>query len=288
MANSIKTQLLLFPDKPKIKIYHQVLERFSEINLNQRTFYYYLDTINFGNLVFEKKPTGLAESRNSHDLEAINRTDKKTDDIKVRVGSKIGAYRTIAGLKKVELARKIKVAPSMITYYEQGKKQPSLNTIIKIAKATSVPVEYFLTDRAYPIDEASCGNENSVNKYSREIKTEYYAENKKNRVSTDVVNKVKQLVNEANKLMNSNPERCIEISNRALKISEDKNYSLGVGLSYLQIGEGFISQSNYSEAFDKLLLAEKYINKRMIVEGCEASIIIWAQSFFIGMIWKKL
>jgi len=146
----IKTQLLLYPEKPRIEIYRQVLEQFTEITLKKRTFYHYLNKINTGSLAFEKGHACYNKSKKSDNSETIIRTDSEINDIEVNVGAKIGAYRRIAGLKKNELAWNIGVHPSLITYYEQGKRRPSLKIIFRIAKVTDVPVDCFLTDREYP------------------------------------------------------------------------------------------------------------------------------------------
>lgn len=50
--------------------------------------------------------------------------------------------RERAGIGKTELARRIGIQPPSVTYYEQGKRTPSLATLAKIAEALDVTSDW--------------------------------------------------------------------------------------------------------------------------------------------------
>lgn len=77
----------------------------------------------------------------------------------------------------------------------------------------------------------------------------------------DELDQVRQLISDAYHSMNNNPEKCIEISRKALNISQKADYSVGVGMSYLHIGLGFFHQSDYYNAQKNYLLAEPYFRR---------------------------
>lgn len=73
------------------------------------------------------------------------------------IGDKIEKYRKRIGMTKKDLAEMLDLTPSAVTYYEKGTRQPSLKVVMKIAEATKVPIEYFLTEKDYSFSSLSRG-----------------------------------------------------------------------------------------------------------------------------------
>jgi len=58
-----------------------------------------------------------------------------------RLGQNLKRIRTKKGISQGDIARTLKVNKSHISNIENGKSNPTLKTIAKLAKAVSVPVE---------------------------------------------------------------------------------------------------------------------------------------------------
>ena len=61
-----------------------------------------------------------------------------------KLGKKIKLARIEADLTQTQLAQKIKAKQKSISRYETGASLPSLETLVKIAKALKKPIGYFL------------------------------------------------------------------------------------------------------------------------------------------------
>ncbi|MCJ7581759.1 MAG: helix-turn-helix domain-containing protein [Candidatus Aminicenantes bacterium] len=61
-----------------------------------------------------------------------------------KLGKKIRLARVEADLTQIQLAEKIKAKQKSISRYETGTSLPSLETLVKIAKALKKPIGYFL------------------------------------------------------------------------------------------------------------------------------------------------
>jgi len=68
------------------------------------------------------------------------RVDKK------KLGKKIKLARVELDLNQTELATKIGTTQESISRYESGLSLPSLETLVKIAKALKKPTSYFLDE----------------------------------------------------------------------------------------------------------------------------------------------
>lgn len=66
------------------------------------------------------------------------------DDVKVRVGRQIRDARKEKGLTQKELGEKLGVADSVITNYESGKQNLTIETLQKIADALGIEFGTFL------------------------------------------------------------------------------------------------------------------------------------------------
>ena len=61
------------------------------------------------------------------------------------LGRRIAALRRQAGLNQAELARQLQVSPSAIGMYEQGRREPSLDTLVAMARIFGVSLDYLAT-----------------------------------------------------------------------------------------------------------------------------------------------
>lgn len=64
------------------------------------------------------------------------------------LGARIAALRREAGLSQAELAGRIGISPSAMGMYEQGRREPSAETLIAIGRELKVSVDYLLTGQA--------------------------------------------------------------------------------------------------------------------------------------------
>ena len=63
------------------------------------------------------------------------------------IGPRIAALRRERGLSQSELARRIQVSPSALGMYEQGRREPSADTMVALADALGVTMDFLLTGR---------------------------------------------------------------------------------------------------------------------------------------------
>ena len=50
------------------------------------------------------------------------------------LGARIAALRREAGLNQAELARRLRISPSAVGMYEQGRREPPLDTLVALAR----------------------------------------------------------------------------------------------------------------------------------------------------------
>ena len=58
--------------------------------------------------------------------------------------------RRQAGLSQSGLAQLLRISPSTVGMYEQGRREPSLATVVEMARIFSVTTDYLLTGRVPP------------------------------------------------------------------------------------------------------------------------------------------
>lgn len=63
------------------------------------------------------------------------------------LGSRIAALRREAGMRQAELASQLKISPSAIGMYEQGRREPSADTLVAMARIFGVTTDYLLTGK---------------------------------------------------------------------------------------------------------------------------------------------
>ena len=63
------------------------------------------------------------------------------------LGPRIAALRREAGLSQSQAAQKLGVSPSAIGMYEQGRREPAMETVVAMAKIYGVTTDYLLTGK---------------------------------------------------------------------------------------------------------------------------------------------
>lgn len=61
------------------------------------------------------------------------------------IGQRIAALRRERGMSQAQLAQQLKISPSAMGMYEQGRREPSMETVISIARFFEVSTDYLLT-----------------------------------------------------------------------------------------------------------------------------------------------
>ena len=70
------------------------------------------------------------------------------------IGPRIAALRRERGMSQADLAAKIQVSPSALGMYEQGRREPSADTMVALARALDVTTDFLLTGRVATPAEA--------------------------------------------------------------------------------------------------------------------------------------
>ena len=61
------------------------------------------------------------------------------------IGARIAALRREAGMSQSRLAQLLQVSPSAVGMYEQGRREPSAETLVELSRIFHVSVDYILT-----------------------------------------------------------------------------------------------------------------------------------------------
>lgn len=88
------------------------------------------------------------------------------------IRKRIRQERIAANLSQAELAELADVSPQYISHIETGRKKASLSTIVSIAEALSLPVDYFLTGQISSIQSIDLEIQSlfkNLNRYERKI-----------------------------------------------------------------------------------------------------------------------
>ena len=64
------------------------------------------------------------------------------------LGARIAALRRRAGWSQAELAKRLRISASAVGMYEQGRREPSADTLVELAKLFGVSTDYLLTGQA--------------------------------------------------------------------------------------------------------------------------------------------
>ena len=63
------------------------------------------------------------------------------------MGARIAALRRDAGWSQAELGKRLKVSASAVGMYEQGRREPSADTLVALSEIFGVTTDYILTGR---------------------------------------------------------------------------------------------------------------------------------------------
>ena len=69
------------------------------------------------------------------------------------LGARIAALRREAGLNQAELAQRLQISPSAEGMSEQGRREPSADTLVAMAQLFGVSTDYLLTGQAAEKDQ---------------------------------------------------------------------------------------------------------------------------------------
>lgn len=70
------------------------------------------------------------------------------------LGPRIAALRKEKGLSQAELAQQLKISPSAVGMYEQGRREPSAQLLVAMAQVFDISTDYLLTGQAHSSSEA--------------------------------------------------------------------------------------------------------------------------------------
>ena len=70
------------------------------------------------------------------------------------LGARIAALRRRDGLSQAQLAKQLQVSASAVGMYEQGRREPGAEILVKLAKVFSVSTDYLLTGQVHTEAEA--------------------------------------------------------------------------------------------------------------------------------------
>lgn len=85
-------------------------------------------------------------------------------DFLQQIGKRLKLIRTAAGYKQKDLAEKIEVQPALLSMYEQGKREPSLNFLRKFCNEFNFSLsQFFLFDEDTPDNKFEKDSINTLN-----------------------------------------------------------------------------------------------------------------------------
>lgn len=64
------------------------------------------------------------------------------------MGARIAVLRRRAGLSQAELAQRLQCSASAVGMYEQGRREPAADTLVRMARIFDVSTDYLLTGNA--------------------------------------------------------------------------------------------------------------------------------------------
>ena len=66
------------------------------------------------------------------------------------LGERIAALRRARGMSQAELASRLGISASAMGMYEQGRREPSVQTVVSLARELEVSTDFLLTGKAAP------------------------------------------------------------------------------------------------------------------------------------------
>ena len=71
------------------------------------------------------------------------------------LGARIAALRRGQGLSQAELARRLRISPTTVGMYEQGRREPSVELLVAMAGEFRVSTDFLLTGKPGPGEASS-------------------------------------------------------------------------------------------------------------------------------------
>lgn len=71
------------------------------------------------------------------------------------LGLRIALLRTVHNWSQAELAQRIGVSTSAVGMYEQGRREPSLDLVVRLAQELGVTTDYLLLGESTPTDPST-------------------------------------------------------------------------------------------------------------------------------------
>ena len=71
------------------------------------------------------------------------------------LGPRIAALRRSAGLSQGELAQRLQISPSAVGMYEQGRREPSLGLLVRLAQELGATTDYLLMGETLASDPSA-------------------------------------------------------------------------------------------------------------------------------------
>ena len=68
------------------------------------------------------------------------------------LGARIAALRRRKGLSQAQLAHRLRISPSAVGMYEQGRREPSVELLVAMAKEFQVSTDFLLTGKPASTD----------------------------------------------------------------------------------------------------------------------------------------
>ena len=68
-------------------------------------------------------------------------------------GARIAALRRAAGISQSELAKMLKISPSAVGMYEQGRREPALDILVAMAEIFGVTIDFLVTGKTGNTEE---------------------------------------------------------------------------------------------------------------------------------------
>ncbi len=69
------------------------------------------------------------------------------------LGPRIATLRRAAGISQSELAKMLKISPSAVGMYEQGRREPALDVLVEMANIFGVTIDFLVTGKAGTSEE---------------------------------------------------------------------------------------------------------------------------------------
>lgn len=69
------------------------------------------------------------------------------------LNKRIESLRREKGWSQAELARRLHISPSTVGMYEQGRREPSIDTLVALSEEFGVTIDYLITGNRYTIKD---------------------------------------------------------------------------------------------------------------------------------------